>query len=758
MRSDFAQRPRQFPPALTGIDNNRPRSGLRREHDAVHVAQHQGTLPTSEPDHGRCRPVRPGLVAARRARPAHHRAGADAQARRHRLRAVGAEAAPSSARLACRLPLARAPAPLVDDRGLPAGRLRRLCEACRLRHDRDRHCVLLACLAHAGDGPDRQRAQPGSRLASDGEARHCKNTAGSGRQPSPVMRDLRPRRASRERSFRLPALRRPPAFPQAGKRHARLGAGDHGAGSLPARQHLSRDDRHFLRQGRGRHDPERRQIPVSRRHVAPRAPRVLRQHYRAGPEDHGPDVPAGHHPPRQPMAAARPHTPLPHRRVGRAVVDDRHFHALEPRRARSAWLDRHHQARCRGHILRRRRRHHHVRRRRLRSPADVGCRRRKPMTETDPLAYARTKEPELKEPEIRRRRRLSPIWILPIVALLVATWLGYTAFADKGPTIAISFKTASGLEPGKTQIKYHDIELGIVQRIDPAPDLSHVVVSAQMNKTAEPHLTEGTHFWVVRPRLGLTSFSGLETLVSGNYIEMDPGPGTATERHFTGLEEPPVVRTDEPGTSYVLTTDKIGSISSGSPVFFRGIVVGEVIGYSFDGVEKSIPVRVFVKEPYDALIHDGTQFWNASGINISAGPGGRKVELESLQAVLGGGIASETPEAARVGEPAKANTSFALYDDRAAAIEAAYAERARLLVEFEGSVRGLEVGAPVEVQGIPIGKVVEFHLVVDAATKRARARPSARRSSSCATPTRGRALCSRASVRPARRPTWPSTG
>ena len=342
------------------------------------------------------------------------------------------------------------------------------------------------------------------------------------------------------------------------------------------------------------------------------------------------------------------------------------------------------------------------------------------MTETDPLAYARTKEPELKEPEIRRRRRLSPIWILPIVAVLVATWLGYTAFADKGPTIAISFKTASGLEPGKTQIKYHDIELGIVQRIDPAPDLSHVVVSAQMNKTAEPHLKEDTHFWVVRPRLSLTSFSGLETLVSGNYIEMDPGPGTATERHFTGLEEPPVVRTDEPGTSYVLTTDKIGSISSGSPVFFRGIVVGEVIGYSFDGVEKSIPVRVFVKEPYDALIHDGTQFWNASGINISAGPGGLKVELESLQAVLGGGIAFETPEAARVGEPAKANTSFALYDDRAAAIEAAYAERARLLVEFEGSVRGLEVGAPVEVQGIPIGKVVEFHLVVDAATKTAR--------------------------------------
>jgi paraquat-inducible protein B len=342
------------------------------------------------------------------------------------------------------------------------------------------------------------------------------------------------------------------------------------------------------------------------------------------------------------------------------------------------------------------------------------------MTENDPLAYARTKQPELREPEIRRRRRLSPIWILPIVAVLVATWLGYTAFADKGPTITISFGTASGLEAGKTQIKYHDIELGLVQRIEPTPDLSRVVVSAQMNKTAEPHLKEGTHFWVVRPRLSLTSFSGLETLVSGNYIEMDPGPGKAAERHFTGLEQPPVVRSDEPGTSYVVTTDKIGSISSGSPVFFRGIVVGEVIGYTFDGTEKSISVRIFVKKPYDALIHDGTQFWNASGISVSAGAGGIKVQLESLEAVLAGGVAFETPEAARDGELAKTDATFALYDDRAAAVDAGYTQRARMIVEFEGSVRGLEVGAPVEVQGIPIGRVVEFHLVVDAATKTAR--------------------------------------
>jgi paraquat-inducible protein B len=343
------------------------------------------------------------------------------------------------------------------------------------------------------------------------------------------------------------------------------------------------------------------------------------------------------------------------------------------------------------------------------------------MTESDPLSHARTKPPEAaaKAPEIRRRR-FSPIWILPIVAVLVAAWLGYTALAEKGPLITISFKTVSGLEAGKTQIKYHDIELGIVKRIEPTPDLSHVIVSAQMNKTAEPHLREGTHFWVVRPRLGITSLSGLETLVSGNYIEMDPGRSGGAERHFTGLEEPPVVRSDEPGTSYIVTTDKVGSISSGSPLFFRGVVVGEVIGYTFDGTQKNIPIRVFVKKPYDALIHDGTRFWSASGITVTAGASGVKFRLESLAAVLGGGIAFETSDAEHDQEPAKADTTFALYESRDAAVEAGYVVRSRALVEFEGSVRGLEIGAPVEALGIPIGRVVDFHLVVDAAAKTVR--------------------------------------
>jgi paraquat-inducible protein B len=237
---------------------------------------------------------------------------------------------------------------------------------------------------------------------------------------------------------------------------------------------------------------------------------------------------------------------------------------------------------------------------------------------------------------------------LSIAALLVAAWLGYTTLAEKAPTITLTFRTAAGLEAGKTQITHRDITLGKAT------------------------------------------------------LEMAFGSGTK--------EQP-----DVSGTTYLLTADRIGSVGPGSPVLFRGIEVGQVISSTFDDVDKGFTVRVLVRKPYDALVHEHTQFWNASGISLSTEPGGFKVELESPQAVLSGGVVFDTSEEARQGELAKADTVFALYDDRAAAIEAGYTKRLRFLVEFEGSVRGLEIGAPVEAKGMKIGRVVDFHLVVDAA-------------------------------------------
>src|SRR5260221_4672352 len=255
----------------------------------------------------------------------------------------------------------------------------------------------------------------------------------------------------------------------------------------------------------------------------------------------------------------------------------------------------------------------------------------------------------LAKPEIKRGRRLSPIWAFPIVAALVGIWLAYTTFSERGPTITIEFKTAAGLEAGKTQLKYRDIELGTVDRIEPSPDLSHVVVSAKMNKQAEGHLTDNTQFWVVRPRLGLSGLSGLETLVSGAYIEMDPDEGKPT-RKFIGLETPPVVRADASGREFTLTTKRLGAIGPHSPIYFRDIKVGEVIKYDASDPNADIKVQIFVYAPYDSQVYDNTHFWKILGITFESGPSGLKLEMDSLDAVLLGAHTSDSPDVDSKGE------------------------------------------------------------------------------------------------------------
>ena len=324
------------------------------------------------------------------------------------------------------------------------------------------------------------------------------------------------------------------------------------------------------------------------------------------------------------------------------------------------------------------------------------------------------------EPVVRPRRlRVSPVWAIPIVALVVAAWLGFVTFAEHGPRIVITFRTGEGLEAGKTRVKHNDVELGIVDKVELSPDLSHVIVTASMNRSATAHLASGTRFWVVRPRISLGNLSGLETLVSGAYVEMDPGEGDA-ERNFVGLEDPPVVRAGVPGREFILASERLGSIGPDTPLYYRSVRVGEVLGYEFSPTGADIRIHAFVNAPYDRLVHDGSRFWNDSGVTISAGTSGFKVEVESLQAVLAGGIGFETPVAARDGEPSKEGTVFHLYPDRTSIIEANYFQRVPFIVEFDGSVHGLEIGAPVEFRGIKVGNVTDIRLEFDPDNNRIR--------------------------------------
>ena len=319
------------------------------------------------------------------------------------------------------------------------------------------------------------------------------------------------------------------------------------------------------------------------------------------------------------------------------------------------------------------------------------------------------KTPSLAAPDVGGGFPISPIWLFPIVALVIGGWLVYQTLSQRGPTITITFETAEGIEEGKTKIKFREVEVGLVESIA-IKDLSSVIVTAQMKKGAEPHLTESTRFWVVRPRVGLQGITDLGTLVSGAFINVDPGKGGKPKREFVGLEEPPIITTDDPGQEFTLVTDKLGSYTTGSPVYYRGIEVGKVLSHQMAENRKEIFVRVFIREPHDQLVRDDSRFWNASGLSVSIDADGMDVKIESLTALALGGIAFDTPGDLKAGTPSKAGTRFPLRESKAAVDEAVFTKKFRWILYFTGSVRGLSPGAPVEFKGIKVGSVVDVRL------------------------------------------------
>ncbi len=315
-----------------------------------------------------------------------------------------------------------------------------------------------------------------------------------------------------------------------------------------------------------------------------------------------------------------------------------------------------------------------------------------------------------------KRHRISLVWLVPIVAIGAASWLGYRALAERGTVIEITLRSAEGLEAGKTKMKHRDIELGTVEAITPSPDLSSATVRARMNGYAKPHLVEGTRFWVVRPRVSLEGVSGLNTLITGSYIEMDPGAGKPARR-FVGLEDPPVVSADVPGTSFVLHTQRLGSIGAGAPVSYHGIEVGEILGHQLSDSDGRATVRVFVRAPHDKLVHEGTRFWNSSGISVAVGSEGFKIQAESIEAILAGGVSFDVPQGGDAGPKAKPLSDFTLYDDENAALNAIFTRKVPFLLHLRGSARGLSPGATVRMHGIYVGEVMDVHMEYDAATK-----------------------------------------
>jgi paraquat-inducible protein B len=316
----------------------------------------------------------------------------------------------------------------------------------------------------------------------------------------------------------------------------------------------------------------------------------------------------------------------------------------------------------------------------------------------------------------RKRTRLSPVWIIPIVAAAAGVWVAVTRILAEGPAITIVFKSAEGLEAGKTKIQFNGVDVGTLTAIRLSDDHRQVITTAQMEPKTEALLVADTRFWVVRPRISGANITGLGTLISGAYIGMDIGASKDRKREFVALETPPVVTGEAPGRFFMLKTPDLGSLDTGTPIFFRRLQVGEVASYELDPDGQSLSVKAFVDAPYDRFVTRNTRFWQASGIDVSLSATGLSVQTQSVLSILIGGIAFETAPADTVLPMAEADTVFTLFSDR----EQAFKLPPRLPQSYEllftDSVRGLAPGAPVEFRGIPIGEVTEVRAHVDAKT------------------------------------------
>lgn len=268
---------------------------------------------------------------------------------------------------------------------------------------------------------------------------------------------------------------------------------------------------------------------------------------------------------------------------------------------------------------------------------------------------------DLPEAVMKKRRKFSVIWLIPIIAVGIGAWLIYQTVVERGIPITISFKNGEGLVSKKTFIHHKGVEVGLVDDVELGPDLKEVIVKATLDKSAAGLAREGTGFWIVRPRVGPAGITGLDTLVSGVYIAASPGTGEPT-REFIGLNEPQVGSKNAPGLNVVLTADRLGSLQVSSPVYYREIQVGIVENYGLAEDSEKVEIYIHIDDRYAPLIRQNTRFWNASGIKMETSLLGMTIKTESLASVLAGGIAFATPNNKRMGPPSKHGDVFKLHD------------------------------------------------------------------------------------------------
>lgn len=310
---------------------------------------------------------------------------------------------------------------------------------------------------------------------------------------------------------------------------------------------------------------------------------------------------------------------------------------------------------------------------------------------------------------VTEKRSVSKIWLIPLITLLIALWMTYYHWANQGPLITIEFDTATGLEAGKTKIKTRDVDIGVVNKIVLSDDLSSVLVTVRMDKDVDAILHQDNQFWIVSPRVSLSGVSGLGTILSGPYINMAPGIEPNLSEHFIALNAPPVTPAGTPGLHVTLNSETEFAYKKGDPVIYKGIKVGEFEDINFNFEERVVYYNTFIQAPYHELITTNTKFWDISGAQVELGASGVNVSTGSIESILTNGVTFGIPEGMNMGERVTDRDFFDIHPSYYAASEERYKFSANFVIYVKDTVRGLQVGAPVEYRGLVVGKVLSIN-------------------------------------------------
>lgn len=309
--------------------------------------------------------------------------------------------------------------------------------------------------------------------------------------------------------------------------------------------------------------------------------------------------------------------------------------------------------------------------------------------------------------------RISPLWFVPIITLLVGVWMVYYNWSNQGPLITITLETANGLEEGKTKIKTRNVEVGKVEKIMLNESFDGVIVKARMNANVKSLLNDSANFWVVQPTIGFSGVSGLGTLISGQYIEFTAGKGGKRARKFAALQKPPLTPIGTPGLHVTLNTDEDISFTEGDIIHFKGLKVGKIEDVFFNFSERMIYYNAFIEAPYHQLITSNTRFWNSTGIAAQVTTEGLSIHTGPLASLLAGGVSFSVPDGEPLGEPVTDRQFFYIYPNHSSIHEKQYVFSIQYVMMVDSSVAGLRSGSPVLYRGIQVGSVLRTDYIAE---------------------------------------------